>query len=90
MPSPSASGSTTSFKLSGTNDLDAILNEDKLKWGGASGAPVVTYSFPRANASWSAEYGDEVTRNNFAELSPDSYAKVTASLQTWSEAVTFA
>jgi serralysin len=84
MPSPSASGSTTSFKLSGTNDLDAILNEDKLKWGGASGAPVVTYSFPRANASWSAEYGDEVTRNNFAELSPDSYAKVTASLQTWS------
>lgn len=84
MPSPDASSSTTSFTLSGTNDLDAILNEDKLKWGGGSGGTVVTYSFPATNASWVADYGDEVIPNNFAELSPDSYAKVTAALQTWS------
>ena len=84
MPSPNASSSTTSFALSGTNDLDAILNEDKLKWGGSSGGTVVTYSFPSTNASWSADYGDEVIPNQFAELSPDSYAKVTAALQTWS------
>lgn len=84
MPSPSASGSTTSFKLSGTNDLDAILNEDKLKWGGASGAPVVTYSFPTTNKFWGAGYGDEILPNNFAPLSQDYYATVTAALQTWS------
>lgn len=84
MPSPYASGSTTGFTLSGTNDLDAILNEDKMKWGGGSGPTVVTYSFPVANAAWGAEYGDEVIPNNFAELSPGTHARVTAALQTWS------
>jgi len=85
MPSPESSSATTSFTLSGTNDLDAILNEDKLKWGNGSGPTVVTYSFPTTNAAWSSEYGDEVTSNNFLGMSSDSQAKVTAALETWSK-----
>lgn len=84
MSTPDSSGSTSSFTLSGTNDLDAILNGDKLKWGEASGTPVVTYSLPQAGATWDSGYSNEVASANFAPLSSEFSDEIAAALRTWS------
>ncbi|MEY4592175.1 MAG: hypothetical protein RIR18_1070 [Pseudomonadota bacterium] len=85
MSTPDSSGNTSSFTLSGTNDLDAILNGDKLKWGDTSGTPVVTYSFPQTGAVWGSGYSDEVTSANFAPLSSEYSDEIAAALHAWSD-----
>ncbi|MEI8187118.1 MAG: DUF4214 domain-containing protein [Chlorobiaceae bacterium] len=65
MPSPNTSSATTSFNLSGTTNIDALLNGYKgihTKWGGSVGTGTdLTFSFPwtgNANAVWASTYTD--------------------------------
>ncbi len=47
MPNPSASSATSTFILSGVNDIDALLNEDHQKWSESANSMVaLSYSFP--------------------------------------------
>lgn len=86
MPTPTSSGTVSTFTPSGTNDLDAILNGDKTKWGdaGTPHAATVTYSFPGIGAAWMSGYGNEVTSANFAPLSTAQMTAVRSALATWS------
>ena len=85
-PTPTLSGSISFFTLSGINDLDAILNGDKTKWGDSgTKAATVTYSFPNAGSAWMSDYGNEVTATKFLALTADQQTAARGAFSTWSD-----
>lgn len=63
MPNPNESKSTSTFNLSGDLDIDSLLNETHMKWGGVLGKGAnLSFSFPWINgnlASFATYYSNK-------------------------------
>jgi len=87
MTSPYQSAVTSSFGLSGSVNIDALLNTTHLKWGGALGSGSgLSFSFPWSNgnqATWDTNYGEEVTVASHFGFNSLQMAAARNALQSW-------
>jgi serralysin len=87
MPNPSESGSTSDIKISGINDIDALIL-GSVKWGTGHSSLKLTYSFPTAQSSWAQDYAfsSNITNDGgFKKFSDAQQIAARNAISVWGE-----